>query len=764
MITGKTIIDVESSGRISRNPSANPRIPYPHQIDAMTNLVLVDKELPRYSTLVVIPTGGGKTYTLSNWLLKNAVNRKKKILWIAHRQMLLDQAAQSFQQYSYEENIPNVSSYTYRVISGSTKHDRTIDIDPTDDLLVVSKDSLVRKLERLDEWLENENEIYLVIDEAHHSTAKTYRKIIQYLLERIPHLKLIGITATPFRTADEEQGLLGKIYYDGVKDGAVVEGDLGIAYEISLKELISRQILSRPRFEFCDTKASFGENLGGSDWEEILNFDKLPEDIADKMAKNAERNKVIVERYVNNQSKYGQTLVFALNVVHAIQLNKQFRLAGVESDFIVSNLRDVGTSASISAEHNDEAISKYKSGELQVLINVNILTEGVDLPQTKTVFLTRPTISRVLMTQMIGRALRGEAAGGTKESYIVSFIDRWNEYIAWVNPETLFDIENDFIDDPAESTKATVRIISIAKIEEFARILDESVDTTDIESIPFMERIPVGMYVFTYSEQTTDDAEESVDRSYQIMVYHSTQHAYEDLMGYLPSLFEQFGNDDEYLPRDILDAMKDDVGRKFFSTEMLPPYDPRDIERVLKYYAKESVPPEFYSFGEIDRAKLDVSEIAKNIVARDMRVSEKQSYLDSVWSDSDENLMRTFFVRRQYFSRLVESEIDKIMQPENYGLAANIDHGQKTIEDLPLYEIRKRDPEYEQYLRDEAFRKAVNDSGDYVCANCGETKSSRRYFQVDHIKPLDAGGKSEPNNLQILCLFCNAEKGSKYDD
>lgn len=62
---------------------------------------------------------------------------------------------------------------------------------------------------------------------------------------------------------------------------------------------------------------------------------------------------------------------------------------------------------------------------MKVLINVNILTEGIDLPQTKTVFLTRPTVSTILMTQMIGRSLRGEKAGGTKEAYVVSFIDDW---------------------------------------------------------------------------------------------------------------------------------------------------------------------------------------------------------------------------------------------------------------------------------------------------------------------------------------------------
>jgi len=65
-----------------------------------------------------------------------------------------------------------------------------------------------------------------------------------------------------------------------------------------------------------------------------------------------------------------------------------------------------------------------------VLVNVNILTEGTDLPSVQTVFLARPTTSTILMTQMIGRALRGEKAGGTATAYIVSFVDHWRDKIA----------------------------------------------------------------------------------------------------------------------------------------------------------------------------------------------------------------------------------------------------------------------------------------------------------------------------------------------
>ena len=102
-------------------------MPYQHQKQAMDNLNIID-ERDAYSTLVVLPTGGGKTYTASMWLLRHALNRHKKILWIAHRQMLLDQAAESFQKYAYASSLPNISSFRYRIVSGSTSHDRTIDI------------------------------------------------------------------------------------------------------------------------------------------------------------------------------------------------------------------------------------------------------------------------------------------------------------------------------------------------------------------------------------------------------------------------------------------------------------------------------------------------------------------------------------------------------------------------------------------------------------------------------------------------------------
>ena len=747
-------IEVKSNGKIIAKKGTNPRSPYNHQKDAMAKLSLIDKE-ESFSTLVVLPTGGGKTYTASTWLLKNAIDKKKKILWIAHRQMLLDQAAESFQRFAYAEAMPHISEFTYRIVSGSSNHDRSIDISPRDNILILSKDSIGRNLSVLDNWLKGENEVYCVIDEAHHATAKTYRKIIKYVEMRVPNMKLLGLTATPFRTAKEEEGLLSKIFKDGVDEsGNVVKGDLGITYQIGLKELINARILSTPIFECKYTEEDYGADLGLDALEHIQRLDVLPEELATEIASSAARNKLIVDTYVNKAKEYGQTIVFAVNINHAIALNKLFSKAGVKSDYIVSDIRDAITGVTISREDNERKLQQYRDGKLQVLINVNILTEGVDLPQTKTVFLARPTVSKILMTQMVGRALRGTAAGGTAKAYIVSFVDQWNENIAWCNPASLFHGENDFEDNEVERTKRQISMIAISKIEEFASMLDDSIDTSALEKVPFEQRFPIGMYAFTYLD--------GMDISYQVMVYDSTKESYEQLMESLPELFSSYGlEDEEYLSNEMLEELEEQCRSTYFCGDMVPPYEKRDIINILKYYAQKEEAPEFYTFDDIDTRRLDPSVIAKHIYDEDMGERRRNEYINSLWESNDDNLLRLFFGRKIYFLKQVQLELMKISHPDVFEEEHNVVFGKRNFEDMALCEIGKVAPEVEKELRDNAFERARNSKGLYECAACKMTSHNRIPFQIDHIIPLNKGGKTISENLQVLCRKCNASKSDK---
>ena len=714
----------------------NPRQLYEHQEEAIRKLDAMDKR-GSFRTLLVLPTGGGKTLTAAYWLLRNAVDQNKKILWLAHRHLLLEQAAEAFARNAYTDTMVNRTVFNYRIISGM--HDKPVHIQKTDRILIASKDSMIRSLDKLKNWLNGE-EIYLVIDEAHHAVAKSYKKIIQYVADHTKSMKLLGLTATPFRTSEDEQGALKQVFTDD------------IVYKTDLDTLIKKGILATPTFIDCNTNIQFTEHLGVQALKSIENLDTLPENIANDIADNKERNRIIVEEYLHNYEKYGQTIVFALNKVHAIALNKLFnekgKAYGIRSEFIISEVQDMITGITISNADNERKIEAYRNGEIQVLINVNILTEGTDLPKTHTVFLTRPTVSTTLMTQMVGRALRGLKAGGTKEAYIVSFVDDWNDKIAWVNPETLTEAEYHEKETLAETQKQQIRLIAISKIEEFARMADAAVDTSALDSTPAIELIPLGMYMLS-----------TLECNHQILVYNSTQNAYQSLIRDLPNLMEHYGIEGENIPEETLDDMTEHCFQSYFDENMIPSCSRNDIEHLLKFYAQKAVAPLFVTIDEMERKKLDVSEIAKKIYDEDMRRSEKNAYIQSLWAEEG-SLLPVYYTNPYFFKKLIDLELDKLDGDIEIAAAEPQTEAElRNLEQFPLQKIIELYPKIGLQLKEDAFAAARNDDGSYVCAGCGEVFPTRLFLQVDHIVPMAKGGLSVPENLQVLCRTCNQRKG-----
>ena len=434
---------------------------------------------------------------------------------------------------------------------------------------------------------------------------------------------------------------------------------------------------------------------------------------------------------MNNYEKYGPTIVFALNKAHAIALNKLFnekgKKYGIRSEYIISSVRDMITGITISNEENEQKIEQYRKGKIQVLINVNILTEGTDLPKTHTVFLTRPTVSTTLMTQMVGRALRGLKAGGTKEAYIVSFVDDWNDKIAWVNPKTLTDAEYHEKETTAEKRKHNIRLIAISKLEEFALMADSAVDTSSLDRIAAIERIPLGMYVLS-----------TFECNHQILVYNSTETAYKSLICDLPNLMEHYGIEGETIPEGTLEDMTEHCFQCYFDENMIPSCSRNDIEHLLKFYAQKAVEPLFVTIDEMDRKKLDVSEIARKIYDEDMRRSEKNAYIQELWEEEG-SLIPVYYSNQYFFKKLIDLE----------------------LEQLPLQKIIALYPKIGLALRENTYAAARNADGNYVCAGCGEVFPTRTYLQVDHIIPMAKGGLTVQDNLQVLCRTCNMRKSDK---
>lgn len=466
------------------------------------------------------------------------------------------------------------------------------------------------------------------------------------------------------------------------------------------------------------------------------------------------RNAKIVQQYIDNKYKYGQTLVFAVNRIHAFTLKGLFEKVGVSSGVIISGTKAEFIGIDVSNEENERNINAYISGEINVLINVNILTEGVDLPQTKTVFLARPTVSSILMTQMIGRALRGEKAGGTAAAYIVSFIDNWKESIAWVNAESLFE-GGDFIENASNYTRKELRLISIAKIEEFAKILDDTVDTTKLETIDFIKRVPLGMYSFAILDDN------NMERNHQVLVYDSNKTNYDEMIAALPALFQEYNIQDETLGEGILDELCGVCKESYFYYDMLPTYDEKDIRYIFKYYAQKECAPNFIEFSELDRKKLDVSIIAKYIYDVDMRQSEKKTYIEEIWNTREE--LKIYFNKKTFFLRQLQIELDKLdgLFETSESSITNVTLESRNIEEMTLQEIMKLDPNRGREIREEIFRKHIDGDGNYACANCGKKSKLRGLFQIDHILAMSNGGLTKVDNLQLLCRTCNMRKSNK---
>ena len=751
-------VHFDFAGKINIAQNESGIIPYEHQEKAFYNLQqkITKPNKNPFAGLLVLPTGGGKTLTAAHWICKNYLDKGKKVLWLAHRHELLEQAKNTFaDKLAYNDIFQNKTSFNYRIISGI--HDKPINIRATDDLIISSKDSLNAGFDHLyNKWIKNNtDEIFLVIDEAHHATAKTYRKLIKNIQEKVSHFQMLGLTATPFRTAENEQGLLAKVFPDD------------IVYKIDLRTLIRLGILSEPYFEEVSTGLNFIKDLS-EEQIELLNYfdiDSIGKGIAKTIAENDERNLTIVNKYVKNKAKYKQTIVFALNVDNAIALNALFKEVGVKSDYVISTVKDQATGVTISSKDNKNKIAKFRNEEIEVLINVNILTEGTDVPNVQSIFLARPTISSILMTQMIGRGLRGLKAGGTKEAYIVSFIDDWQNRVSWVNPEKLFIEDNiDFNDIDKETKKKLIRLVAINKVEEFAILTNQIIEPEkreELEKLTFIERFPTGIYQFKFLEYKD---EEPVERNCEVLVYDNILQSYTDFIKALPSFFEQNNlTEKDILEEDELEEFAEQIEEEFFKgTVKYPAYHLQDIKDVLQYYTVQDEVPPYIELK--DREKYDIDKIATEIIEKDLGEKSQVELINQTW-ESNEIAWQTFFnFDKRGFLREISLAKTRISHPDLFQrkqIKPTEEKELRSYENLTLQQLREKDPTYEKWLRDEVFRKFTDADGNYFSAESGYKSKNKLDFQVDHIKSMHNGGLTIAENLQLLTRSENAKKGNR---
>jgi ATP-dependent helicase IRC3 len=331
--------------------------------------------------VLVMATASGKTVIFAHLIADLIKETGKKALIIAHREELLEQAKDKLlkvdptlkvdieQADKYANNDASVIIASVPTL-GRTNTDRISRFNPRDFCIMVS-------------------------DEFHHSVSPTYQAIFRYFgvlkcesdNNWNKDLLLLGVTATPGRT--DNQGL------DKIADI--------VSYEYGIIKGIQDGFLSRIKAFRVNTATDL---RGISRVAGDFNQGELSDAV-----NNEDRNGLIVKAYktlVPNQ----KSICFTVDVAHAQEMARVFKGAGVKSDFVV------GTTPK---DERRDILRRFSNGEIKVLNNVGVLTEGFDSPDTSAILMARPTQSGILFNQMAGRGLR--IFPGKEHLTLIDFVD-----------------------------------------------------------------------------------------------------------------------------------------------------------------------------------------------------------------------------------------------------------------------------------------------------------------------------------------------------
>ena len=568
------------------------------------------------SGMLVMPTGSGKTRTSAAFLLQTMIPAGYQIIWLTHRHMLINQAAKTIYDNSPVIKLfdPGAKRFKLACISGEHQSVRAMEKD--DSVIIISVQSACRGLDHIDRVLGEK--VMIVIDEAHHSVAKSYRKTVDHIRSLRPDAKLLGLTATPVRSDSAESAYLMKMYGGN------------IVYSISMSTLITTGILSEPHFERVDTGENYEVTMSLDEKKYIKRWGELSETLVERIARSSSRNRLIVEQYLNNRERYGKTLIFALNGYHAYTLCLEFKKHGVKCEYIYAHN---------NPEFNSKMIRDFAVGRLDVLININILTEGSDVPDIETVFLTRPTSSDVLLMQMIGRAMRGRNAGGTEKANIVDFNDKWDTFNKWLNPKWLIESEcGDIIDK--DSAGSRPHLIPIGMVRDIYNAMTLSGGFAGTVS-----SVPYGWF------NLLDNGED-----YRLIVFENQYEGYSRIINDRKQLFKS----GDVSPKGLIQA--------YFRGFVVSPSE-QDMKIFWSNIRDEKKPPEFFKF-EL-RSSIDPYLVAEKI---------RSEGLD--WMTYPESVYNTYPAAEQLFGSL-ERYREKIFNSANYGMKPA---GYK-VEEIPLKEI-----------------------------------------------------------------------------
>ena len=377
--------------------------PYPFQAEILEKLEVERKVHLRHRNLIVAATGTGKT-VISAFDYKRFKDEQDsaRLLFIAHRKEILEQAADTFRGIVRDNNFGELW------VDGLTP--------ATFECVFASVQTLNNRLSGI--HLSRDYYDYIVIDECHHLTASSYRGILEYFTPKV----LLGLTATPERM-----------------DGGDIKEDFHdrIAAEIRLPEALNRKLLCP--FQYFGVTDSI--DLAKVGWERGR---YVASELTSLYTANDRRVREILdalEQYTRDPHEV-RALGFCVDIEHAKYMADKFTYAGFRADYLTS----------ANSQNRAELRQKLLSKTINYLFVVDIFNEGVDIPEIDTVLFLRPTESLTIFLQQLGRGLRLaenkdcltvlDFVGNSRPEY--NFENKFRALIGKTSTPVLKEVEDNF--------------------------------------------------------------------------------------------------------------------------------------------------------------------------------------------------------------------------------------------------------------------------------------------------------------------------------
>ena len=312
--------------------------------------------------MMQLPTGGGKT-VIAGHLLQRRLGNGRKAVWLTHRRELAEQT---------RGMLTDAGVAAMTDVCWDPGTDAPVKVGGA---VILMAQTVSRRTAKMRVWNKYDSNDIMVIDEAHHAAAKGWERAMQQW--RGP---VVGMTATPWRLPERE------------------------GFDHLFCELICGPQIAD--LQSCDWLCGAKVFTPHPDWRIDGGEVGSTRDYTESGIESANSRDIMTAgalEFWQRHARNRQTIVYAVSVRHAHNIVQVFQNAGFSAEVILGDT---------DSEERRKTIAKFRNGDIQVLVNVAVATEGFDLPDASCVLITRPTLSLALFMQMIGRGLRPKEDGG----------------------------------------------------------------------------------------------------------------------------------------------------------------------------------------------------------------------------------------------------------------------------------------------------------------------------------------------------------------